>query len=155
MEEVCRLGLKRGRGRVSLSRAICTRSRTSSPPRVRVRSCLLCVASMYIRSIELDPLSERHLLRVIDRTSAPPAILLPGVPSGFATPARGVVAAEGSADLGARGAGVDVDDAAAGAGGAGPEVGVADVAAGARQSSGLLAVQESSTHREKSELLRA
>src|SRR5688500_3282704 len=62
--------------------------------------------------VELDPLRERQVARVIDRVGLAAHVGLPRVGAGLAAAARVFLAAEGAADLRARGTDVHVGDAA-------------------------------------------
>src|SRR5262245_8103260 len=66
---------------------------------------------------EADALREWQVPAPVDRIGLPPHVRLPCVRSGLASAAGLLLAAEGAADLGARGADVDVGDPAIAAGG--------------------------------------
>ncbi len=57
-------------------------------------------------------LGQRQLLAVVDRARLPAHVGFPGVGAGLAAAAGRLLAAEGAADLGARGADIDVGDPA-------------------------------------------
>ena len=77
--------------------------------------------------VEADALGERKVGAVVDGVGGAAHVLLPGVGAGFAAAAGFFFAAEGSADLCAGGADVDVGDAAVGAGGGEEVFGFAEV----------------------------
>ena len=66
--------------------------------------------------VELDALGQGQLARVVDGVGGAAHVGFPGVGAGFAATAGFLLATEGAADLGARGADVDVGDAAVGGG---------------------------------------
>src|SRR3981189_3247171 len=66
--------------------------------------------------VEADALGQGEVGAVVDGVGGSTHVLLPGVGAGFAASSGFFFAAEGSADLCARGADVDVGDAAVGAG---------------------------------------
>src|SRR5690606_13309871 len=76
---------------------------------------------------ELDALRERQFARIIDGVGGAPHVVLPGIRAGLAAAAGFFLAAERAADLGARGADVDVGDAAVRAGGRQEGLGFAQV----------------------------
>src|SRR5262249_41492941 len=65
--------------------------------------------------VEADPLRQGQGVAPVDRAGLPPQGGLPRVGARFPPAARRLLAAEGAADLGSRGADVDVRDAAVGA----------------------------------------
>src|SRR6188472_671428 len=71
-----------------------------------------CAALVDVLDGELDALRQRQVLAVVDRAGLPAHVGLPGVGARLAAAAGFLLAAEGAADLGARGADVDVGDAA-------------------------------------------
>ena len=77
--------------------------------------------------VEADALGEGQVGAVVDGVGGAAHVLFPGVGAGFAAAAGFFFAAEGSADLGAGGADVDVGDAAVGAGGGEELLGLAEV----------------------------
>ncbi len=66
--------------------------------------------------VELDPLCQRHRLRVVNRVGLSAHIGFPGIRAGFSPAARLFFTAECPADLGAGSADVHIGDAAIGAG---------------------------------------
>ena len=62
--------------------------------------------------VELHALGQRQGRAVVDRVGGAAHVGLPGVRAGLAAAAGLLLAAEGAADLGARGADIDVGDAA-------------------------------------------
>ena len=86
----------------------------------------LAIAGSTVKS-KGDALRQRQRLGVVHRVGGAAHIGLPGVGAGLAAAAGFLLAAEGAADLGARGADVDVGDAAVGAVGRQEALGLAQV----------------------------
>ena len=79
------------------------------------------------RSAELDALGQGEIVGVVDGVGRPAHVGLPRVAAALAPAAGGLLAAEGTADLGAAGTDVDVGDAAVAAVGGAEPLGLAHV----------------------------
>src|SRR5438105_12864651 len=96
-------------------------SSRSTPPRSAAHvsrcGCRDADGARLLRDLELDPLRERQLAAPVHGSGLTAHVRLPGIGARLAAAAAVLLATEGAADFGARGAQIDVGDTAVAAGG--------------------------------------